>query len=491
MSYVKSTALSKIYRPGSIPAMDVACTLASVGALFLNFLAADGHDQQRCVELVVLLFCSCAIVLRGPAGLVFPSSRPARLLLLSFFAFGLASALLAWSPRHALYEWSSMLLLVMLIFVVARVAAETDGAGLLRILQFMGLACLLYSLRVLLMYAAALVNGFQLNIIYGLAIGFSNARFLNHTQTALLPLLVLLCLQAPTGKLPRAVWFVLAAFWWSLLYVTEARASVLALGAGCALSFLLCREQARGFLKLMSLTALAGIVVYALGFVLLPMLAGLQSLGSVTNVIERTAANPTSNRQFLWARALELIAAHPWLGVGPMHFAHYGADLQAGAHPHDWILQIAVEWGVPALLCALCLLGLGFRTLLRSAGRIPPTDLRNQQFLTLFVTAGVAIFVDGLFSGVLVMPQSRLAIALVAGCAVGWVRSLEGAARPVSMAMPLRNGISALALASACVLVYAIAPGFLAHARGESLRAAGQVANPGIYWPRMWEDGYF
>jgi O-antigen ligase len=470
--------------------MDLACMLVFVGALFLNFLAADGHDQQRCVELVVLLFCAGAFVLRKPDTLIVSPDRPARLLLLGFFALGLVSAVLAWSPRHALYEWSSLLLLVILAFVIADITAKTDTAGLTRILQLVGLTCLLYSLRVLLMYAAALANGFQIDI-HGLAIGFSNARFLNHAQTPLLPLLVLLCLQAPAGSRQRPVWFVLAAFWWSLLYVTQARASVLALGAGCSASFLLCREQARGFLKAMILTALAGMVVYVLAFVLLPILAGLQPFASVSSVIERTAADPTSTRTVLWTRALELIAAHPWLGVGPLHFAHFGAGLENAAHPHDWILQIAVEWGLPALLCALGLLGLGMRGLLRSAGRIAPTDLRNQQFLALFVTTGVAIVVDGLFSGVLVMPQSRLAIAFVAGCAVGWVRSLEATGLRATMAVPMRHAIRVVVMAGACVLVYAIAPDFAAHARGEPPKAAGRSDNTGVEWPRIWADGFF
>jgi O-antigen ligase len=464
--------------------------LVLAGALLLNFLAADGHDKQRCIELVVLLFCACAFVLRRPDALIVSLSRPVRLSLLGFFTFGLVSAVLAWSPRHAMYEWASLLLLVILVFVIADITAKTDAVGMQRILQLVGIACLLYSLRVLLMYAAALGNGFQLDI-HGLAIGFSNARFLNHTQTALLPLLVLLCLQVPAGWLPRATWFVLTAFWWSLLYVTQARASLLALGAGCAAGVLLCREQSRGFLKTMGLTALAGIAIYVLAFVLLPMLAGMQPFGSVAEVIARTAADPTSSRNLLWTRALVLIAAHPWLGVGPLHFAHYGVDVGNAAHPHDWILQIAAEWGVPALLCAMCLLGLGMRTLLRSAGRIAPTDLRNQQFLACFVTACVAIVVDGLFSGVLVMPQSRLAIALVAGCAIGWVRSLGGPASPARMAMPLRNGMNALVVAGACMLVYTIAPGFPAHARGEPSNAGGHVANSGTHWPRMWEDGFF
>jgi O-antigen ligase len=465
----------------------LACTLVLMCGLLLNFLAADGHDRQRCVELVLLAF-GAAAALRGRGAALASVSVPVRLSLAGFFALGLASALAAWSPRHALYEWSSLLMLVMLAFAVCGEVARTGSDGLQRIFHFVGAACLLYSLRVLLIYGAALANGFPIDM-HGLAIGFSNVRFLNHAQTALLPLLVLLCLQAPAGSRLRRTWFVLAAFWWALLFVSEARASVLALAAGCGAAFVSRRGQARGFLKRMGLTALAGVAIYLVLFIFLPMLAGLKPIGSVANVVARTAADPASHREYLWGLAWELISAHPWLGAGPLHFAHYGADLQTGAHPHDWIMQIGAEWGVPALLCVVSLIGFGTRALLRSAARIAPGDRPNQQLLAAFVVAIAAILVDGLFSGVLVMPQSRLAIVLVVGCAAGWVRSLDVRARPAPA--PLRHGIAVLALLGAAVLAWSLAPNLAARVRGEPLTRAEQQVNAGLHWPRMWEAGYF
>jgi O-antigen ligase len=466
----------------------LTCTLVLVGGLLLNFLVAERHDGQRCIELLALLFCVGTISASGRGNALAAARTPVQLFLLVFFTLGLVSAALAWSPRHAMYEWSSMLLLVMLAFAVATEISKTGADGIGRILQLVGAVCLVYSLRIVLVYAATLASGYQIDM-HDLAIGFSNARFLNHAQTALLPLLVLLCLQAPTGGLLRRIWFVLAAFWWALLFVSEARASVLALGAGCAAAFLSCRGQARGFLKFMGLTALAGVAIYLTIFIFLPMLAGLKPIGSVANVVARTAADPASGRQVLWKRAIELIAQHPWLGAGPLHFSHYGADLQLGAHPHDWIMQIGAEWGVPAFLCAVALIGLAARALWRAGACIAPADLGNQQILAAFVVAAAAIPVDALFSGVLVMPQSRLAIALVTGCVVGWVRSLEDQARPAPAL--LRHGVAVLALAGAAVLTWSLAPSLPAKVRGEPLGPAEQAVNMQVHWPRMWEAGYF
>jgi O-antigen ligase len=323
-----------------------------------------------------------------------------------------------------------------------------------------------------------------------LAMGFSNARFFNHVQTVLLPLIVLLYLHAPTGSGWRRASFALAAFWWAFLFVSEARASILALGAGCGCAFVLRRTDARSFLKAMMLTALAGVIVYGLIFMLLPVLAGLSPFSATANVMQRTAADPTSRRNLLWQLALELIAAHPWLGVGPHHFAHEGATLSWGAHPHNFIMQVGAEWGVPALLCLLGAIGIGMRRLVRTGTRIAQDDLPKQQTLAVMLATGAAILVDGLFSGVLVMPQSQMAIVLYLACAAGWARSVEQDAAPRAGA-PLRRLSAGLAVVALCGLTFAVAPSVLRHASHAPLTPAEKAVNTNTYYPRMWEAGYF
>ncbi len=49
-------------------------------------------------------------------------------------------------------------------------------------------------------------------------------------------------------------------------------------------------------------------------------------------------------REFLWTRAVSDAATHPILGIGPMHFAYSYNDI--AAHPHNFWLQLAGEWGL-------------------------------------------------------------------------------------------------------------------------------------------------
>lgn len=471
-----------------IPSYTGAATLALCSAMTANFLFASGHDLQRCFEIVA--FCMMAFISLVRLGKSAHHGVPKSVgvLLVAFLALGLASTVAAHSLPHAVNEWSSILLLLAAVFVIADELAH-DPRRLNGLLHWVGIACGLYSLRVVVSYVMALASGFQPDWSV-VTIGFSNPRFLNHTQTALLPLVILLSMKIPRSVHWHKAWFSLAAFWWSILFVTEARASVVALAIGCAAAFALRRAYARPFLAMAVKTALTGLVLYAVIFLLLPVLVGLQPVGSVSKLVARTVANPASDRFLLWKLAVELIAAHPWLGVGPQHFAHAGAKLYAGAHPHNWLLQIAAEWGIPALLCLLGAVGLGARALIGAGARIAHADLPNQDMLAALLVACAAIFVDGLLSGVIVMPQSQLAIVFVLGIACAWVRMQGGNAAPATSSL-VRKVFIVLIAAGSWGLLWSVAPDFLARVRGDALTPAQLAVNPTMHWSRMWEAGYF
>ena len=475
----------------NFPAQGFFTTLTVICALAANFLFASGHDQQRCVEIASLCLISIVFLVRAARGQTPTVPMAASALLLTFLTLGLASVATAYSLHHAVNEWSNICLLLLAVFAIATELAD-DRRRLDRALQWVGIACAVYSLRLLVMYLIALATGFQMDL-HSLAVSFSNVRFLNHTQTALLPLIVLLFLQAPRGSGLRKTWWTLTAFWWALLFVSEARATLLALLVCCVTVMALRRSHAREFIVMMMWTALAGLLIYSTVFVMLPLALGMQPIGMLSNAVARTIANPSSDRNLLWTLAWQLINAHPWLGVGPQHFAHEGARLYVGAHPHDWLLQIATEWGIPALLCLLGTVAVGLRALIRSGARLDTADLPNQQILVALLVACTAVFVDGLFSGVLVMPQSRLAIALVLGMACGWVRMQSGEEQRVATGRSFiaRAILCGLVAAGLCGLIWSVAPDIGRHARGAPMTPAEQEINPGAQWPRMWGAGFF
>jgi O-antigen ligase len=353
----------------------------------------------------------------------------------------------------------------------------------------LGVVCLVYALRILAVYALGLATQVQPGAL-DLTPNFSNYRFFNHVQTVTLPLLVLLSVLAPRASRVRWVWFALAAFWWAMVGVTAARGTLFGELAGCAGIVLLGRRHCLRFVQWMALSALAGAALYLVFFMLVPALAGMGAFGEFSSVVERTVADPASGRERLWRRAFELIAAHPWLGVGPQHFAHYAADVHTGAHPHNWALQVAVEWGLPALSCLAMAIACGARALLRAGRRIAAGDEPNRMVFAAFAATGLAILADGLLSGLIVMPQSQLVIVIYLGCAVGW-----SAARNASPAPRASRAAGLLArimlVAAACGLAAVAWPELGARLRHEPLSTEAATLNGRILWPRLWQAGYF
>ena len=458
-------------------------------AIALNFLWADGHDQQRCIELAVLALGLIGALVTGQLARALQTvPLTLRAAGLAFLALGLCAAVGAFSPAHALSEWAMFVVLGLSAIVVADEFASSDAAGRYRLLQILGAVCALYSLRILLVYAAALAAHTQIEF-QDLSAGFSNIRFFNHAQTALLPLLVLLVATSARTSWTRRVAFLVAADWWSLIFFTESRATMLALAAGAAVAWLSCGRQARSVLATLVVTALAGIGLYLLLYFVIPVAVGLDAYGLSGHMLGRSAADPISGRQFLWQRAAELIIHHPLLGVGPQHFAHYGADLHTGAHPHDWLLQIAAEWGLPALLCVLFLLGMGARGLVRAGRTVAADDASDQALRAAFIVAVAGVTIDSLFSGVLVMPQSQMSVALVCGIAIGWTRSRYPA--PVAVSAMTRVASTVLVMAALCILALVAGPDAARKWEGAALTAKEQAHNPGVQWPRLWQAGYF
>nr|WP_307736157.1 O-antigen ligase family protein [Massilia pinisoli] len=459
-------------------------------AIFANFMMVAGHDHQRLVEIGTVLFGGAFILLHRGGTLPGAFRGSAGIALAAFFVLGIVSAALAFAPRFALFEVANFFLLYVLASAIAEEIARNGQASFLSAIRALALACAPYVFLFIVAYAAGLSLGIPL-ALDDFTTNFSNIRFFNHAQTSTLPLLILLCCLTPKVSKLRWFWLVVTTYWWMALFATMGRGTLLGMAVGCVAVALLARKRAWPYLRSVILTATFGVLAYFLFLALVPALIGVQGMHSLSVAVERTATDPTSGRWPLWHLASQLIAVHPWLGAGPLHFAHYSELRNNGAHPHDWVLQVAAEWGVPALLCLLIAVASGVRGLLRAGARVGRDDAPGQAIFSALVTGAIAILVDGLVSGVFVMPQSQLAVALYLGCAIGWQRS-------VIPAMPMAAPSGAWRLAGMACIVAAMAgviagawPEALAKLRNEELTPAQQALNNGDQWPRLWKAGHF
>jgi O-antigen ligase len=108
--------------------------------------------------------------------------------------------------------------------------------------------------------------------------------------------------------------------------------------------------------------------------------AVITSLGGQTLFMTERVASITSSssRMGLWKESLEMIAAHPWVGVGWGEFNFAWTLMPKGqqtyefTHAHNLILHLTAEIGIPASLVFFSLLVLILRSAVRNAAEPTP-----------------------------------------------------------------------------------------------------------------------
>lgn len=145
-------------------------------------------------------------------------------------------------------------------------------------------------------------------------------------------------------------------------------------------------------------------VLGILGFVLAP--ASLRS--RAVSILEPQAADSNLHRVVTWRTGIEMIQAHPLLGVGP-EFVRIDFDRYVPADiprplPHGWYghlhnlyLHYAAERGIPTMLTLLWLLGRILYDAVRALRRLPPGRGEARFLLHGGVACVLATLVVGIF----------------------------------------------------------------------------------------------
>ncbi|WAC74310.1 O-antigen ligase family protein [Roseateles sp. SL47] len=318
-------------------------------------------------------------------------------------------------------------------------------------------------------------------------IGFDNPRFLNHAQTALLPLVAVVSVQDP-----KTFWRRLAAATLLLsgmvLFISLGRATMLALLVGLLVGLSLFRQAAGPYA-----CRAAGYTLLGMLLMWLVYLLWLQPAGHRIDVQQLTQSH---FRGYLFAKAFDLWKTSPWIGVGPMHFAHwYNGE---AAHPHNIYSQILCEYG---LIGAALIIGgaLRWTATIFHAIRVAAPSQTN---LAIGLAGSlVGVLVDGGLSGNFVMPISQLWIAVLVALCIAFHRLSVGPTPVLAVAPPNRPRYLR-GVASAARVVFSLALIFLAlqsayvarHTptpRLDTPGAVGMRADMDNANPRFWTVGWF
>lgn len=370
------------------------------------------NDRQRLLELLLLSFVLLDGMFMGFNKTVLISvNHKLRNAFFILLALASISALLAHSPRHAAIEISTFAALCYLALFVARLYNENKEVFIKKITYALWASIVLYMVSFYSGYITATIFKTPLNWPFPFT-GFSNIRSFNQYQLWSLGLITLPLLTFEIKKNTR-LWLHLAlACWWVLLFYSASRGVLVAWVVGMLLTAFVYRKLAWPFLRLQLIHIVAGYCGYYLLFKAVPAL--LQTTLVAGTVIRDTA----NDRIALWDQALILIQDFPLFGVGPMHYAWHNST---NGHPHNSLLQLAAEWGLPASLVILTIAGYGINCWLKrfNVNKLqvqPKLDchLAILLFFTLITNAAYS-----LVDGVIVSPISQVLMFTLIGLMLG------------------------------------------------------------------------
>lgn len=442
-------------------------------------IASSPFDEKRLLEVtlllvVALLFAAVPSLRRAWRSQIATLPLPYKWWLAAILLLGVLSAWAAQLPAVALIEPALWLVLFAVLTAIAALRSRLGDHFDQAMIAMLAFILLVYLLVVSGYVVQALAGARDLDF-RKLFVNFNHLRFFNQFQSWTLPLAVVPLLYAAQRGWGVLKWllFAAAANWWALLFISGGRGALVAVAAATLLVVLLFKRRLAAWLKWQSAAALSGLLFFLLVTQLLPAL--------VARVYENPPLSRTSlsGREDLWMRALSMIADHPLLGVGPLHYSCTEPAL--AAHPHNALLQISAEWGLPAALLIVALLLLLFYRAIVLTRRSPVTptahDLAPPLLVALFAAA-----LHAQFSGIIIMPISQVMLVVVGG----WVWGVLSPAR--TEAPPSRWPYRAWLLlggAAGALLLQMIAPVWRDAIDG----TFPILEQERVHMPRIWIDG--
>ena len=466
-------------RLGQLP---IAAYLLGIPLSSVFIDQVGGNDLARIALLALGLVCAFVLASAGrkPDEDIRTSSRQSVALVL-FLLLALASTLHAADPAMAARELGIFAGLAAIALVVGRARDPILGPSVIATT-----ASAAYLAILLLIIGLNYMAGQRL-IREELFIGYDNYRFFNHVQTVALPLAVLAVTVAPRRSWLRALAWFSAVGGFAFLFSVAGRGTMLGIVVGAVVVAAIFRRGSFATLRNLAVAAVLGALLFGTLFFFLPLLAGTTPGLSDGHYDARLGS--IEARFYLWRIALSYIEQAPWLGIGPMHYAH--SQNAVASHPHNMYLQIASEWGVPMLVLVTSAAVVGLYKLAAVVRRCDDTRVRDCG-IGLYLVC-VAIAVDAFFSGNLVMPVSQVWIAFAVGWVLAWAsgqpQGEEVLLRESAGKAPLKRMGFVMLLASQLWLVWSVWPELQeldGHVKQIMDKYPSQVMNP-----RFWSHGWF
>lgn len=390
-------------------ALSVAVAAALTVLSVLPFYVKAGyHDTQRMVSTVIIALALFTSILWIRV------SKQTMWLLGAAYVWGLVAVCMSPLPLWSMLEFG---LIFSVVLVSVTLIPRLQKLQLMHLATLIGSIHAFYAAHNLLEYAFTLFLGRTFEP-FAMSNGFSNVRFYGQFLIWTVPFLVGTLVIHPKFSY-RNVLIGLLMFDWAFEFLTLTRAFLFAMVVTVPMVRWTAKKYWLQYTKYLTFTAIIGFVIYLSMLYALPSLLGADISYAVQFSSGRDMLT-SSGRMQLWQDTWSLMLNHPWFGAGPMMTALDFVS-KIAAHPHNYILQLLAEWGIPftLLLCGGVVFGMiKWKKLIE---RSTSDNVLMALPITASLSAGAA---GGLVDGLFVMPVSLVYMSLVMACFAGLWRTL-------------------------------------------------------------------
>jgi O-antigen ligase len=448
------------------------------------------YNEKRLLQIGILVLSGGALLLSGVSrrqwlSVFFELPKTARLGLASALSLVTLSAVLAPASFYAFLEVGHYLLLFAVAGSVA-VAVRREPEWSQRVLfGAVVVGAVLYVTHFAVGYGMYLsVEGIE--IWPDGATNFDNIRFFNHYQTWTLPLLGGALLSLPSNWLAvKGGLFGVLSLWWTLLFASVGQGTIVALGIAAIGVGIIFRRRS---LKWLGMQGGAVLVGWALHAILLTTVAGTEpAVESVSG--DQFSGDHSYRRLDFWKTCLDMARAHPWLGVGPMHFAWPPYQFNGPASPHSLPMRVLAEWGIVStgIVGGTCIWG-GWQWVKQEMRRASDTLEKSGSPVSVALIASVlAGAAHSVVSGLFVAPLSQVLLVVIGGWAWGRFEHSSGNSFLEMFSFQVQTALCVLIAASTGVVGASLHDLAAAEERRE---AFVEAADRSRFSPRYWTQGY-
>lgn len=454
------------------------------------------YDQKRIFQLLLIYLALTLIILfrciRKDIYYLLPQKKSlTTFLLASLLCLGLLSSLNAEFKLYAFTEFFTLIGLSLLALLIAALTKKAPQITLITLILSSMSFMLIYEIKFLTSYLIIFITGDPIKF-YSLFPYFLNVRFFNQYQIILIPLSILPIFIFSFNNRGIAFFLYLTSgLWIMILFASQSRGALLSIAIALLFTHIAFRKDFKKHIAKLASVLAIGLFFYILLFSMIPMLSSNHH--QITEIMRSTSS--LNIRLELWSKALKFISENPTLGIGPMHYAFHPAP---NAHPHNSVLLIASEYGLPFLMCSVILLIIFITKWINTTRNLScdtPVTLSLKKIITsdwsstktvhifLFLSLFQALIYSQ-FSGVLVMPQSQTMLFLLAGIMIGLYHSKKNHTKSFETVNSLSIQVFAGTLLIA--LIYATLPYFTKIAPPPFSYKYNPVETSG---PRYWTRG--